>query len=300
MQHASGILAHVWTTGWDWLGTWAAWRVRRRRRRLFEYVELVEIYILARAGRALCSFVFGAEVPVCLPVAGEKLGLRSDWPIHSRADFTCTVLLRCTAAAAPAGCAFENLCLIGIQSRRSVHLLPSTQLLVAHSRSDCHSIHCHRHPNCHRQISGPTHTTLAPISESTLSPVMGRYNFAPQRVHQAATRLLETKRLSAPPPWYDVIANLPPSQRLVRPALQGSRNKGKKASKLFQPVKIEYQEDSLRAEFFGDHPWELARPRQVLEDDGKDYQKFDWSRLEQSSKQLDGERYASVIEHCHF
>lgn len=124
---------------------------------------------------------------------------------------------------------------------------------------------------------------------------MGKYNFAPQRVYQTATRLLEAKKLSAPPPWYNVVANLPPSQRLVRPALQGSRNKGKKASKLFKPIKLEYEEDKLRADFFGDHPWELARPRQVLEDDGKDYQRLDWSRLDQPGKQLDGERYAHLF-----
>jgi len=122
---------------------------------------------------------------------------------------------------------------------------------------------------------------------------MGKYNFAPQRVYQAATRLLEANRRIAPPPWYHVVANLPPSARLVRPALQGASRKGKKASKLFQPVKLEYEEDQLRSDFFGDHPWELARPRQVLEDDGKDYQNHDWSRLEQPGKQLDGERCVS-------
>ena len=118
---------------------------------------------------------------------------------------------------------------------------------------------------------------------------MGRYNFAAQRVHQAATRLLETKRLAAPPPWYETIGSMPPSERLTRPALQTGK-RGKKASKMFQPVRISYPEDKLRQDFFGDHPWELARPRVVLENDGRDYQKYDWSRIEQPGKQLDGER----------
>ncbi|KAH0170724.1 hypothetical protein KCU67_g2500, partial [Aureobasidium melanogenum] len=128
---------------------------------------------------------------------------------------------------------------------------------------------------------------------------MGRYNFAPQRVHQAATRLLQvrgskgTTTSQPPPPWYTVIGNLPPSERLVRPPLQPAQRKGRKASKLFQPVKLQYPEDQLRLDFFGDHPWELARPRQVLEDDGKDYQKFDWSQLDQPTKQVDGE---SVVQ----
>lgn len=125
---------------------------------------------------------------------------------------------------------------------------------------------------------------------------MGRYNFAPQRVHQAATRLLQVRSAARggpsqpPPPWYTVIGNLPPSERLVRPPLQPARRKGRKASKLFQPVNLKYEEDQLRLDFFGDHPWELARPRQIVEDDGKDYQKFDWSQLDQPTKQIDGER----------
>ncbi|KAI4795129.1 hypothetical protein E4T45_12238, partial [Aureobasidium sp. EXF-8846] len=116
-----------------------------------------------------------------------------------------------------------------------------------------------------------------------------------QRVHQAATRLLQARDsrgapVSLPhPPWYQVIGDLPPSERLVRPPLQPAQRKGRKASKLFQPVKLQYPEDQLRLDFFGDHPWELARPRQVLEDDGKDYQKFDWSQLDQPTKQVDGE-----------
>ncbi|CAD0108863.1 unnamed protein product [Aureobasidium uvarum] len=130
---------------------------------------------------------------------------------------------------------------------------------------------------------------------------MGRYNFAPQRVHQAATRLLQVRNpkspstIQPPPPWYTVIGNLPPSERLVRPPLQPAQRKGRKASKLFQPVKLQYQEDQLRLDFFGDHPWELARPRQVLEDDGKDYQNFDWSQLDQPTKQVDGERQAWLM-----
>ncbi len=46
----------------------------------------------------------------------------------------------------------------------------------------------------------------------------------------------------------------------------------------------------LRREFFKDHPWELARPRMLLEDDGKDSQKTDWSHLQQKEKALGGER----------
>ena len=106
---------------------------------------------------------------------------------------------------------------------------------------------------------------------------MGRYNLSAQRVHKYATQLLESKTLATPPPWYSTVGEIPPSARLVRPVLQRPQKAGKKSSKLFSPVKVTYEEDRLRWEYFNDHPWELARPRVILENDGKDYQKWDWS-----------------------
>ena len=41
-------------------------------------------------------------------------------------------------------------------------------------------------------------------------------------------------------------------------------------------MSLNYEEDRLRWEYFNDHPWELARPRVVLEDDGRDGEKWDW------------------------
>ncbi|PNS19519.1 hypothetical protein CAC42_7363 [Sphaceloma murrayae] len=122
---------------------------------------------------------------------------------------------------------------------------------------------------------------------------MGRYDFGPQRVHRSVTRLLATGRQSTIPAWYAAVESFPPSERLVRPALQ-SRKKGKgRSSRMFKPVNIAYPEDELRSEFFGDHPWELARPRTILEDDGKDYQRQDWGRLEAPGRALNGE---SVVQ----
>jgi small subunit ribosomal protein S23 len=106
---------------------------------------------------------------------------------------------------------------------------------------------------------------------------MGRLDLSAQRVHKYATQLLESKTLSSPPPWYNTIGEIPPSARLVRPVLQRPQKAGKKSSRLFSPVKVTYEEDRLRWEYFNDHPWELAKPRVILEDDGKDYQKWDWS-----------------------
>ena len=65
----------------------------------------------------------------------------------------------------------------------------------------------------------------------------------------------------------------------------------KKPSKLFQPRTIVYPEDRLRREFFGDHPWELARPRVVLENDGKDARPLAWDKIRQPGRPVDGERY---------
>ena len=60
------------------------------------------------------------------------------------------------------------------------------------------------------------------------------------------------------------------------------------------PLEIKYEEDSLRSRFFKDHPWELARPRIMLETDGRDGLRADWSQhvfeaCKKSRRQLDGE-----------
>jgi len=123
---------------------------------------------------------------------------------------------------------------------------------------------------------------------------MGRYNFRPQRVHQAVTQLLGTERLQVAPPWHDIVGTVPPSQILVRtqPVQHHRSPKTKKPSKLFQPQNITYPEDRLRKEFFSDHPWELARPRVVLENDGMDARLYDWSTgIRQPGQPLSGERY---------
>lgn len=122
---------------------------------------------------------------------------------------------------------------------------------------------------------------------------MGRYDFRPLRVRQTAKALFDAKRDPVLPQWYDVVGNIPPGETLARPVLRVPKmRKARKASKLFKPLPIAYPEDKLRSEFFGEHPWELARPRLVVENSGNDAKKYDWSKIEQPGKQLDGERYA--------
>ena len=107
---------------------------------------------------------------------------------------------------------------------------------------------------------------------------MGRYNLSPSRVHSHATSLLRnpSNHANVPPPWYTPIAQTPPPRILVRPPLRRRQRPGAKPSKTFLPVNVTYEEDKLRWEYFNDHPWELARPRVVLEEDGRDREKWDW------------------------
>jgi small subunit ribosomal protein S23 len=120
-------------------------------------------------------------------------------------------------------------------------------------------------------------------------------NLKPSRVYQTAFMLLESHSISQPPPWYSTIGAIPPSEILTRtlPTQHQERkpkSRVRKPSKMFKPQPIEYEEDRLRREFYGDHPWELARPRIVLENDGRDGQRCDWSRLQQTGRPLNGER----------
>lgn len=107
---------------------------------------------------------------------------------------------------------------------------------------------------------------------------MGRHSFAAQNINKSTQSLLNTKRLAHPPPAFIPLATFPPSTRLVRPPKQRSAKPGsKRTSRLFAPLSIGYQEDRLRWEYFNDHPWELARPRVMLESDGRDHERWDWS-----------------------
>ena len=152
---------------------------------------------------------------------------------------------------------------------------------------------------------------------------MGKYNLAALRVRQTALLQKSNGKIRKSPCWVDIVADIPPAQVLIRnqtqqhPVVrqrvktvagkpqpqviiesQPSRPvKSKKVSRMFQPLEIHYEEDQLRKEFFRDHPWELARPRVILENDGKDHERYDWTKLQQRGKRLDGERSAPVFLH---
>lgn len=144
---------------------------------------------------------------------------------------------------------------------------------------------------------------------------MGRINLAALRVRKRALANLESKRTLNRPIWVDIMADIPPAQILSRQqpiqhpdpqiqtkALPGGRTKLVRQTQrsvktklahpghLYSPTALRYDEDAIRKQFFSDHPWELARPRVVLETSGNQYVHVDWSTgLVQPGIPLSGE-----------
>ncbi|KAJ0165731.1 37S ribosomal protein S25, mitochondrial [Colletotrichum tanaceti] len=125
---------------------------------------------------------------------------------------------------------------------------------------------------------------------------MGR-QIRPARIYQTMSQELNTKILPGftvqEPPWFQVMRDIPPSEILTRPVMAQKKPanlKLRKPSNIYKPPKIWHEEDRMRMTFYKDHPWELARPRMILESDGKDAQKCDWSAgLRQPGLPLTGE-----------
>lgn len=148
---------------------------------------------------------------------------------------------------------------------------------------------------------------------------MGKINLTPLRVRSRALADLQSGRYPTPPVWLDVVGEIPPAQILTRQqpnkhpvtqirtrslpngrieqyaiAAPTRKPKSAKPSRLFAPVEIKYEEDQLRKQFFQDHPWELARPRVVLETTGNQHATSDYSKgLQQPMVPLSGE---SVVQ----
>ena len=150
---------------------------------------------------------------------------------------------------------------------------------------------------------------------------MGRINLTALRVRRRALADLQSNKIQpGAPVWLYALADVPPAQILTRQQPQQhsvtqirtqtladgrteqvaieapgrTKKSGKKASRLFAPVEIKYEEDELRKQFFQDHPWELARPRTVLETTGDQHKESDYSTgLRQPGVPLSGE---SVIQ----
>lgn len=158
----------------------------------------------------------------------------------------------------------------------------------------------------------------------------------PLRVAETTSQLLRIKHLKQQPAWYNPVSRMPPSTDLSRKpstvpsadqvpgslfpstgsvssltssppldattttttTVSGSRRRGKKVKRLFEPRLIVYPEDRLRSRFYREHPWELARPVLLSENDGSSdiYRnaRTDWSRgLRQPGRRVTGE---SVVQ----
>lgn len=121
-----------------------------------------------------------------------------------------------------------------------------------------------------------------------------------------------------PPAWFKVITAHPPTANLIQKPInlkmyQDKGSVGKSLGKrrrdffethvkpkhstsgrhLYKVQTIKYFEDQIRALFFKQHPWELARPKLLIENDGNDASKYNWKSIDQPLKALDGE---SVVQ----
>lgn len=123
------------------------------------------------------------------------------------------------------------------------------------------------------------------VQSQVRSTMGGQRQVIPGRVYQTVTTLMNHRIFPnvkvQQPVWYKVVESIPPSETLVRPIPPQHKTpnpKTRRPSRLFQPQELVYEEDELRSTFYQDHPWELARPRMIIEMDGKDLQRYDWSK----------------------
>ncbi|KAF9364117.1 mitochondrial ribosomal small subunit component, partial [Mortierella sp. NVP85] len=143
----------------------------------------------------------------------------------------------------------------------------------------------------------------------------------PAKVHSYVTKLLKANLIKEPPVWYPATTLSPPSPTLLRQrdlsgakldaqlpfeakaeeakAEEGSTTASASPSipvrssrttkhlrfKTERPRKIVYPEDRLRRRFYEDHPWELRRPRCLIETTGDGTQR-DWSSLLQKGRSI--------------
>ncbi|OAQ34430.1 hypothetical protein K457DRAFT_88103 [Linnemannia elongata AG-77] len=134
----------------------------------------------------------------------------------------------------------------------------------------------------------------------------------PAKVHSYVTKLLKANLIKNPPVWYPAASLAPPSPTFLRepqikktkeaiaaglpapaPAsasvqkelTRSSRSQKHLRWKTERPQKIVYPEDKLRRRFYEDHPWELRRPRCLIETSG-DGTRRNWTSLLQPGRSI--------------
>lgn len=138
-------------------------------------------------------------------------------------------------------------------------------------------------------------------------------------VLERTSYFLKAGVLKEKPAWFNVVGSYPPTLDLTRrpknfnPDRQDPQNflgtlreSDKKIKtrhskedrkqphrNIFRVPKLEFLEDELRDVFYHQHPWEFSRPKTLIENQGDDNSKCDWSHMLQLHKPLDGE---SVVQ----
>lgn len=114
------------------------------------------------------------------------------------------------------------------------------------------------------------------------------------------------------PTWFRVVLAHPPTHQLLPKLRQlkkweepdkipsygvyQTRNKktfSTNPKHLYKLEKIRFEEDNIRKLFYTNHPWELARPRSLVENEADLYKRRDWSSMVQPGLALCGE---SVVQ----
>lgn len=111
------------------------------------------------------------------------------------------------------------------------------------------------------------------------------------------------------PVWMPVVAANPPLKNIVYRPVEHTEPPTKPANnaiydtrlgihllhkpRVWRPKKLHYVEDELRNLFYHQHPWELAQPKNLVENSGDDVGRADWSHLKQVHRPVDGE---SVVQ----
>jgi len=141
-------------------------------------------------------------------------------------------------------------------------------------------------------------------------------------VLEKTSEYMKAGLLKKQPAWYHVVGAHPPNKTFVRqPRLDDPSGKQsietpgrtgpKKIKKnrlyvtkdtevkrdIYNIPKLQFVEDELRSLFYEQHPWELSRPRILLENSGEDIKHQNWSSIQQLNKPLDGE---SVVQRTIF
>ncbi|KAH3665979.1 hypothetical protein OGAPHI_004168 [Ogataea philodendri] len=125
---------------------------------------------------------------------------------------------------------------------------------------------------------------------------------------------LQSGLVSEQPAWYKPVAYHPPQRmenKVVRPEKFDGLRKLRVPTRngdlyktrlrpadfkysLIKPQQLKFFEDKIRNVFYKQHPWELADPKSLIENEHTiDNKNQDWSRMKQLTKKLDGE---SVVQ----